>query len=160
MNYLAIDPSVNALGLAVSDGKNWWDFETISPKGNTLPERLDSIRCEIKAVLPIGFTEDVFHLIVEYPQWENSARGGVAAVKGYTLGLSAIAGYLQGAFRVSSRQTFFYTPNQWKGQTPIKGIEYRFLKKFGYSASSEHVAHAAMMLDYHLQQINKLAKTK
>lgn len=152
MNYLAIDPSINNLGWTTYNTTNKeWKMGTVSPPKAELPERLAFIFAAIRARIDI--LPNV--LICEFPQFENSVRGSAAAVQGYTFGLAAICGYLQGAFNVLPNLTFFYTPNQWKGQIPIDGIKYRFERKFGFKPKTEHEAHAAMLLDYHF---NKLAK--
>lgn len=145
---LSIDPSINDLGWATFNGS--WHYGTISPKGETLPARLEFISYALKAVC-----SDPSELIVEYPQFEQSARGSIAAVKGYTFGLAAIAGFLQGHFSLRSNRVFHYTPAEWKGQIPIQGIKYRFAHKFGHEPKTEHEAHAAMLLDFHINKLDK-----
>lgn len=149
---LSIDPSINDLGWCTFDGS--WHHGTISPKGNTLPAKLEFIGYALKAVC-----QNPSELIVEYPQhFGGSVKGSIAAVDGTCFGLAAIAGYIQGYYGLRPSKVFHYLPSTWKGSVPKAGMLYRFEHEFGYAARTDHEAEASLLLKYHMEQINKLAK--
>lgn len=151
---LSIDPSIRHLGWATKDGIHW-DHGTINiPQNKTLAETLIYIVVKLNTEVCLDGAPEF--LVCEYPEFfQGSEKGAIAAVDGTTFGLATIAGFLQGYYKRPANKTFFYKPSQWKGQVPKKGMEYRFLQRFGYPARTDHEAEAALLLDYH---INKLVK--
>lgn len=148
---LAIDPSIRHLGWATLEGGHWNHGTINVPKNKTLPETLIYIAVKLNNEVCCGNVPEI--LIVEYPEFfQGSEKGATAAVLGTTLGLAAVAAFLQGYYKRPSKDTFFYTPSQWKGQVPKDGMTYRFMKRFGYWAKTDHEAEAALLLQYHLDQ--------
>lgn len=154
---LAIDPSIRNLGWATYEGVwntgNWKHGTLEIPSGLTIPEVLHFIGKQLKYKI---LDNDPTVLVVEYPEFfQGSQKGAVAAVKGTTFGLAAIAGYLQGFFKLNGQngKVVHYTPSQWKGQIPKAGMLHRFYKRFGYPAPNDHEAEAALMLDYYLDNL-------
>lgn len=147
---VSIDPSIRNLGWATKDGSNW-DHGTIVLSKRGLPYQLEEIARRLNVDATLATQPNVF--IVEYPEFfAGSEKGAIAAVDGTTFGLAAIAGYLQAYWRMPANKTFFYKPSIWKGQVPKQGMMYRFKKRFGYNASNDHEAEAALLLQYHLDQ--------
>lgn len=151
---LAIDPSINNLGWATYNSKikQSWNLGTIQiPKGTSLTNVLDYIGYNLLNVIWLEETERPNKIIIEYPEFfAGSQKGATAAVQGTTFGLAAIAGFLQGYFRMQPGDVILYKPSEWKGQIPKEGMMYRFQKRFGYKAKTDHEAEAALMLDYYL----------
>lgn len=144
---LAIDPSIRHVGWATKVGDKRRHGTIEVPQGLPLPEVLHIIRRRLHVVLE---GEIPTWLIVEYPEFHTGQKGATAAVQGTTFGLAAIAGFLQGYWRLSPNCVFHYRPSQWKGQVPKDGMKYRFQKRFGYWPNTDHEAEAALMIDYHL----------
>lgn len=151
---LAVDPSIRELGWAIQTTKpyNFYRGCISIPQGLLLPEVLGGIGERI----PVDKFGKITELVVEYPEFfQGSQKGAVAAVNGTTFGLAAIAGYLQGFYGLTHRQVFHYRPSEWKGQIPKAGMMYRFKRRFGYSATNDHEAEAALLLDFHLKKYGR-----
>lgn len=151
---LAVDPSIRHVGWATKAVNSVrypiWQHGTIHvPQGKTLPQTLGYIARRLSERACSTPTT----LIVEYPEFHGGEKGATAAVQGTTFGLAAVAGYLQAFFEMQSKDTFFYTPSQWKGQVPKKGMEYRFEKLMGYTPKTDHEAEALLMIQYHLTNL-------
>lgn len=151
---LSIDPSIRHLGWATKDG-SFWEHGTINlpqRENSELPKTLIDIAVKLKRSMGTDSFRLIDALVVEYPEFHGGTKGATAAVMGSTFGLAAIAGFLQGYFKVPAERTFFYKPSEWKGQVPKEGMEYRFKKKFGYAPKTDHEAEAALLLDYHINK--------
>lgn len=153
MQILAIDPSVNNIGLAY-----YWQ----NPLGIMLletalfhPEKGASLQKKGNQLLRFlhlkGWKPDV--LVVEYPQWEASTRGAIASEMGYTLDLAYLCGVLVGWSQLASKDIFLPTPIQWKGNLPKSATEHRVKQKFGFVTSqiSEHEVDACGLLMWWLE---------
>lgn len=149
MNILAIDPSINNVGLA------WYSTEKKKlrtkiyhpPKGPTLV----SIGIQIiKSILIWAPELDV--IIIEYPQYEGSARGQIASQKGYTLDLSFLCGYIGGFFDLGSTNFLIPTPREWKGNRPKSATEAEVKKVFPSFVGSEHEIDAVGMILWYLNR--------
>lgn len=148
MRTLSIDPSVNNIGWSLYDSPSGsWDWgEWNPPQTYTLQERCEYLCNKAKALKPSA-------LVFEYPTFMLSLRGQIAAQKGYTIDIATVIGYIAGSSCIPSRNIFFYTPMQWKGQKTKPMIESRFLSVFGqkHKGTSDHTYEATMMLYKHLQ---------
>ena len=140
MNILAVDPSVNNVGLAYykTAGLMEATLETAlfhPEKGAILQKKGNQL---IRFLHLKGWKPD--KLIIEYPQWEGSQRGAIAAQQGYTLDLAYLCGMLVGWSGLGSKDIFLPTPRNWKGNLPKKATEHRVKEKFGFVTSqiSEH----------------------
>ncbi len=93
-------------------------------------------------------------MVIEYPEWQASERGIIAAQKGYTLDLAFVVGYLCGSLGIPASKCHTPTPNGWKGNLPKKAVGLRFERRFLASAKevSDHEFEAAMMIDWLLKQ--------
>lgn len=155
MTYtVAVDPSVKNIGLAILqiETKTLW-LDTISldlrRRHVGLPLVLHTIALGIRNRIRSG---RVTSLIAEYPQYEQSERGIIAAQQGYTLDLAAVCGYLAGKFQVPPLSVHFYTPVQWKGQRPKSATEAAFKRQYSienFARLTDHEVDACMMLHYH-----------
>jgi len=158
MKILAIDPSINHIGLAYrrSDAERvqWSQINPPQSRGewkSDLRERVDLILAKIR-VLSLYDTNVG---IIEYPAFQNSTRGHIAAQMGYTLDLA----YICGAVVASMPNTKWYlpTPQQWKGQQPKMAIGIKFTRWTGvdYNTVSDHCYEAAMMIKWYLDSVAK-----
>lgn len=149
---VAIDPSLNNIGIAwtIDSGQNlhWQAFHPLYlPKvdkatrlewvGHSLVKKLEQLRIT-----------DADILVIEYPNFQTSVRGAIAAEKGYTIDLGFLAGYLTRAF--SSADVYMPTPIEWKGQQPKEAIGKKFTKWTGvdYNTVSDHEYEAVMMIKW------------
>lgn len=154
MKILAIDPSVNNVGIALFNSELEADKQlktyTYKPDGKTLQCKCVQVLtfCRCMYVKP-----DIF--IAEYPSFQGSTKGKVAAQKGYTLDLAYIVGYLSASFGLPFGHIYLPTPMQWKGTMPKSAVGHRFEKVYGIKASSvtDHEFEAAMMIDWFLKKI-------
>lgn len=151
MKIVAIDPSVNNVGIAK------WDTEK-SELSTALyhPIKTDGIvhignqlamYCKMLRYIP-----DI--LILECPTFMGSTKGKIAAQKGYTIDLAFIVGYLAASFRLYHHQVFLPTPMEWKGNLPKEAVGIRFQKVYGldHKSVSDHEFEAAMMIDWYLKK--------
>lgn len=150
MKILAIDPSVNDLGWATYI-KGKFDWGVIHPEGSDLVCKLANIRDQLDDIVQLHRSQDI--LICEYPNFQNSTRGAIAATEGYTLDLAAICAMIYGHYGMHSLQVYFSTPNDWKGTTPKDVIVHRFKKRFGsVPGISTHEMEAVMMIQTYIEK--------
>lgn len=157
MHILAIDPSVNHIGYCVWHGATGcFDGGTIKFESHLhLHERLNQFKNDlqfINAACPID------QLVYEEPTFMASAKGKIAAQKGYTLNLSLVCGVAVGFLDIPSSDLFSYTPNQWKGTVRKSVTEKKYIRHFGYPKPfpSDHEIDATMMLYHHLEKMHYL----
>lgn len=151
MNILAIDPSVNNIGLAYYKTD---DTDLTIPRLETSlfhPEKSASLQKkgnQLCRFLYLRGWQRINKLIIEYPQWEASQRGAIAAQQGYTLDIAYLCGHLVGWAKLGSEDVLLPTPIQWKGNLPKKATEHRVKEKFGFITSqiSEHEIDACGLL--------------
>lgn len=150
--HLAIDPSVNNLGIAFHNPDTGeYEWKLIIPEGRRIEQKLADIQLQIARFLRYrSCTFDGITLLVcEYPKFFNSEKGGVAAVMGFTNDLACICGYMAAVCKFA--KLHFYYPHQWKGNLTKHAIEFRFKRLFGEQVSlpSEHEQEATVMLYRH-----------
>lgn len=151
MIIVAIDPSINTIGSAI-----WIDGEIETRCIRTL----QGGKAHLVKTLPIYLLwiteklkgERADCLVVEYPNFQASTRGKIAAQQGYTLDLAFVAGFV--AQQIPARVTFFPTPMKWKGQTPKDVVGRRFTEWTGvdYHTLTDHEFEAVMMIHWALKQ--------
>lgn len=154
MLILAIDPSVNNVGIALYDTKTkQLESNCFKPKRNQ-DTPIIQVTSQITDFLQKKKRPDV--LIVEYPQWEASTRGLIAMQQGYTLDLAFICGFIAGAYpKLSPSSILTPTPREWKGQTPKAGTECRVRRAFNLSSNkiSEHEFDAMGLILWFLSSV-------
>ncbi len=159
MLILAIDPSINNVGTAL--------YDTLTQKLKTKlikPSRSLAGAAESQSMVCIGHDilrvlivevlqgKKVDKLIIEYPQWENSERGAIAAQKGYTLDLAFIAGMVGGGFGLATNNIYAPTPMMWKGNRPKTATKADVKRVFGSLQISEHEVDAVGLILWGLEQ--------
>lgn len=154
MNILAIDPSVNNVGIA------WYSTEEkkLSTKLYHPPKRLTQVAIAIQIIKAIQLLHAPIDVIImEYPQYEGSARGAIASQKGYTLDLAFLCGFIGGFFDLGSAKTLMPTPREWKGNRPKTATEFEVLKEFPHLTNevSEHEIDAVGMILWFLRTGNQ-----
>jgi hypothetical protein len=150
MNILAIDPSINNVGIALySTEEKKLQTRLYHPPNGSLLRKADSIHLQLH-LLTFGCFPDV--IIIEYPQWQASTKGITAAKQGYTLDLAFLVGYILSKWTGKGCIHFMPTPTEWKGQTPKKATEERVKKMFGDLKISEHEFDACGMIIWYLEE--------
>ena len=153
MKILAVDPSVNNIGLACynSDTKEL-RTQLFHPKKG---REKAAMGIEILRHVLLFFLqgEKVDYMVVEYPNWQGSAKGLIAMQKGYTLDLAFVCGILAAGLPLSSNKIFLPTPLEWKGNAPKSATEYRVKKRFGILQISEHEYDALGLLMYAMEKV-------
>lgn len=125
MTILAVDPSVNNIGLAFYDsvsGKlRTRTLQPVKPKGDLAKAALG---CQIVRAILVEFLqgERIDVLVAEYPNWQNSTKGFIAAQQGYTLDLAYIVGCVHMGV-CPQGIVLLPTPLQWKGNMPKSATE-------------------------------------
>lgn len=151
MNIVAIDPSVNNVGIAKWDHVNKklsTDlYHPVKTQGIVSVSSQIVTFCKMLQYIP-----DI--LILEYPTFQGSTKGKIAAQKGFTIDLAFIVGYLAASFKLYRNQIFIPTPMEWKGNLPKEAVGHRFEKVYGIRADSvsDHEFEAAMMIDWYLKK--------
>lgn len=152
--YLAIDPSINNVGWAgYKDGLFTGGTIDLS-EWDSLPYKSDYLIRQLLKMKP-------HTVIYEEATFQASAKGKIAAQKGYIINLGFIAGYVAGALHLHPADIYGYTPMQWKGSVPksatyAKYRRYINLEKIKYSQAyhnqepTEHEIDATMLLVHHL----------
>lgn len=155
MNILAIDPSVNDIGWCVWDGK-FFDGGTISFEHHLhLHERLNQFKSQL---ILLNTISPIHQLVYEEPSFMASAKGKIAAQKGYTINLGIVCGFAMGCLDMGPVDMFGYTPNQWKGTVPKHVTEAKYIRTFGepHPFPTDHEVDATMMLYHHCQKLRYL----
>lgn len=156
MKIIGIDPSLNHIGIAwkIDDCQvqtKQLDFTNLDFKDKT--ERLIHVgTCLVRTLKSYALTNaDVG--VIEYPNFQTSERGKIAATQGYTLDLAFICGYVLSA--MPNTRWFTPTPVQWKGGQPKEAIGIKFTRWTGidYHTLSDHQFEASMMIKWGLNQL-------
>lgn len=149
MKILAIDPSVNNIGLAIWNLTNNKIRTRLHHPVRTFANANESQSMIQLANAALRFIwvdflqgEKVDKLVVEYPAWQASTKGLIAMQKGYTLDLAFLAGAMATGFKLSSQDVYTPTPLQWKGNAPKTATQHRVQKQFGMLQISEHEVDA------------------
>jgi len=160
MIICAVDPSVNNVGIALYDTKinklQLWQFH---------PPKLQIqyvASCIANEIFLASIEEKVNVIIIEYPTFQNSAKGHIAAQKGYTLDLAYIAGAVPALLRLNSDQIHLPTPLRWKGNAPKAAVGRRFERRFGLESTkySDHEFEAAMMIAWFMDDKPERASSR
>lgn len=156
MKIIAVDPSINTIGVAV-----WIDGTLETRCIHTTGGKKESL----VRTLPLYFLElgkdnvdRADALVIEYPNFQTSTRGKIAAQMGYTLDLAFVVGFV--ARQIPAKENFFPTPNQWKGQCPKEVIGRRFTDWTGmdYNTVTDHEYEAAMMIEWLIRTQTRFRK--
>lgn len=156
---LAIDPSVNDIGWCIRDTNNEWEGGTISlPSEMSFHWRLKRIKDKLRFIQTVQYQAKlpINQIVYENPTFMGSAKGQIAAQKGYTINLGIVVGFCLGCFDISPHDIFGYTPMQWKGTVPKRATEAKFIRTFGQKVAdrvSEHEIDATMMLYFHCEKM-------
>lgn len=149
---IAIDPSLNKIGVAMtSNYGDSIDTYCLSPtKIDDKVLRLKTIGRHLVVNIKSWGYDNAKVGIIEYPSFQVSTRGTIAAQKGYTLDLAFLAGYVISAFPFI--KWFLPTPSQWKGNQSKKAIEAKLFRWLGQSNAliTDHEVEAAMMIKWYL----------
>lgn len=150
---LGIDPSVNNVGVAYTRTDRVSDLQwfQIDPIGGGIEERAKYI---VKRLRLLGLQNSNFG-VIEYPCFQHSQRGHIAAQKGYTNDLAFVCGYIVAS--MPDVGWLMPTPNQWKGnQTKVAmGAKFESWTGTPYSQVSDHCYEAAMMIKWFLDNAKK-----
>lgn len=155
MLLLAIDPSVNNVGLAVYDTTtNKLKTRLLHPsrdfKGAAESQSMLHLSISVLRTILIEFLQGrkIDKLVIEYPNWQGSTKGLIAMQKGYTLDLAFLGGVLASGFNLACANVYTPTPLGWKGNAPKSATEHRVQKEFGMLQISEHEYDAIGMIQW------------
>ncbi len=154
MKILAIDPSVNNVGIAWHDNELGTTKSSLfKPTRHTMPCICHAI-CSHLALTVLQKGERPDFVILEYPQWEASERGLIAMQKGYTLDLAFIVGFIAGRLNLAPANILVPTPRDWKKNIPKAATELRVKRYFGSNLRagiSEHEYDALGLILWYLK---------
>lgn len=156
MIVMGVDPSVNNIGLALFDTDTQkLSLDEFHPKRNSQTP-IALVGVQIARHILIAFLQGRKRpdkIIMEYPEFQGSERGLIAAQRGYTLDLAFIVGYLAGSLGIAASSVYTPTPSEWKYNLPKKAVGLRFERRFLVSTKgiSDHKFEAAMMIDWYLK---------
>jgi hypothetical protein len=109
-----------------------WEFGLIHPKTGGRQEMQYYWRdafYKLKVALgDVGWWPT--HMAAEWPNYFNSYKGKIAAMRGYTLGLAGQVGYIAGRFGLRAEAMLICTPQQWKGSVSKQVTQSKFLRLF------------------------------
>jgi len=147
--YIAIDPSIRHIGIAYKVGEarvQWTQVNFIPRKGETKAQEL--VRCcqSIMTKIRVFGLQNAIAGFIEYPNFQMSDRGQIAAMKGYTIDLGYVCGFLCAA--MPKTVWTLETPAEWKGNQPKEAIGHKFTQWSGvdYREVSDHCFESTMML--------------
>lgn len=149
---IGVDPSINDCGIAVVMFSTQSAVPILALTRNLdlrpipiLADKASEI-CRLLKVYKERYK--VRHIISEFPTFQNSTRGNIAAQKGYTLNLAYLVGFIEGQFPTDS---IHYTPSQWKGSQNKEMVGKKFQRLFNidYQNLTDHEFEAAMVTVYH-----------
>lgn len=161
--WIAIDPSINACGVAYChEGKV--KAGTLRPVHSTdLIVRCMSLISKLDGFL---YHEHITRatVLIEWPTFQNSERGRMAAVQGDIIKLGCVCGWL-GAWLVSRCESVRHvTPQQWKGCLDKDTTWARTVRRFApgtFSEGLDHNAHDAVaLMIWGMDQNSKIPITK
>lgn len=147
--YIAIDPSVKHIGIAYKIGNTpvkWmqvnFPLDRKVARGDELVKCCNTIMTKIRA---FGL-QNANAGFIEYPNFQMSERGQIAAQKGYTIDLGYVCGFICAAMPKTAWT--LKTPTEWKGQQTKEAIGIKFTQWSGipYQDVSDHCYEAASML--------------
>lgn len=147
---IGIDPSVNHVGVAYKRSRahdvEW--FQVNPTRGDESGIRRLVAAQEIVRKLKIMCVDDAEYGVIEYPNFQESQRGHIAAQQGYTLDLAFVCGYL--VCNMPNTKWLMPTPNKWKGNQPKDAVGKKFTRWTGkdYLTVSDHCFEAAMMIKW------------
>jgi len=147
--YIAIDPSKRNIGIAykIGDMPIQWAQVNFAPcEGESRASELGRCCKSIMSKIRMLGLQNANAGFIEYPNFQMSERGQIAAQKGYTIDLGFVCGYIMG--QMPKTVWTLETPIQWKGTQPKEAIGIKFTQWLGvnYETVSDHCFEAAMML--------------
>lgn len=155
MLLLAIDPSVNNIGVALYDTTlKKLRTRLIHPnrtfRGAAESQSMVHLSIYVLRAILIEFLsgKQIDKLVIEYPNWQRSTKGLIAMQQGYTLDLAFLAGVLATGFKLCAADVYTPTPLQWKGNIPKDATKLRVQKEFGILQISEHEYDAVGMMQW------------
>lgn len=157
---VAIDPSINRVGHACIDGltrdddgiwdgsKAKWHYGYWDISGTFLSHKFKEIADNIIITYDGINPDEGDHLVVEWPQYFDQARGQIAAQKGHTINLAAIDAYIAGFFQLPPSQWHPIFPSDWKGNLSKEVTRQRFFRALGQKKiyKVDHNAVDAIMM--------------
>lgn len=167
---VALDPSMSNLGYAAHNlnlGQDSYDIDSEAWRFGLIHPKASTKNCQYKwrdAYVKLKQALEDWrptHLVSEWPTFFASARGRIAAMKGYTIDLAGMTGYLAGRFGLPPDCITLWKPEQWKGSVPKQVTEQKFLRLFGKGAphvarhNSSDVIDAIMICEFWLSLYNR-----
>lgn len=145
MKILAIDPSIHHIGVACWEEDQLRTYDLTFKQGAKTMLNI-TLRHAIQPL--IDFAPDV--LICEYPNFQQSVKGKIAAQQGYVADLAFVVGFIVAL--IPTKRVFLPTPNQWKGQMGKDIVGQRFQRWTGinYHTLSDHQYEAGYMIKWYL----------
>lgn len=114
------------------DGEGW-SFGVIHPKSNRLDPQYIWRDAFYQLKQQLG-EQWPTHLVLEWPTFFSSARGRIAAMRGHTIDLAGLVGFLVGRFGLKVNRVTLWKPEQWKGSVPKRVTAAKFIRLFGPAA--------------------------
>jgi len=137
-----------------------WRFGLIHPRARTRECQYKWRDAYVKLKEQLGGWR-VTHLAVEWPTFFDSTRGRIAAMKGYTIDLAGMTGYLAGRFGLPPDYITLWKPEQWKGSVPKHVTAQKFIRLFGPGADyvvrnyADDTVDAIMIAEFWLTLYNR-----
>lgn len=138
MGQLFIDPSIDSMGWAYWNGKDYrtqqppTDFGLIKSTEKKWEAKIFEQGNSLISVLNRFVREPHISIYCEMPQFFSSAKGNSAAVTGSLQKLSAMVGVVMYIAHQNSDNPLHLLPvNEWKGQLPKSVVISRILKFYG-----------------------------
>jgi hypothetical protein len=155
MKIIGIDPSINNIGISwlntETEEIKWHEINPPKDSGNYGSRRrmVGRFLCNNLTILNLT---DANVGIIEYPNFQVSQRGKIAAEQGFTLDLAYLSGVV--ATFMPKTRWLMPTPIQWKGTQPKHAIGVKFGVWTGedHTQVSDHCFEAAMMIKWYLDQ--------
>jgi hypothetical protein len=94
------------------------------------------------------------HLVMEYPTYQAGMRGKLAAIRGDTLKLAFLCGYL--VAKITAQKVYLATPIEWKGNVP-KAVTQERLRAKGYKFTTPDEADALALGLWFIQSSHRNA---
>ena len=130
---IAIDPSINNLGIAIFLDDVLHTYDLVHPQANLTGEKDYTLKArdmmnKIRAILnKVKEIDSKVQLVTEIPDhFGDSGRGYIARETGAILKLSFVCGMICGL----SEDTIVYKPSAWKGQMSKEVVRARLVRQY------------------------------